>query len=276
MTTMTDLSQHISDQVKRQMNRPQIHEAWEKNYRAPANERFFEQAYDDFVKRIDQPPGSDALDIGCGICANSLRLARRGYIVSAADYSEPILAQARDNVSRNRLLDRITVGREDILSLSFPNDRFDLVLCWGVLMHIPKAEKAIEQLVRVAKPGGFVVLEEVNQYAPEARMMRLAWSALKMGITVTRTSRGYEQTSRFEGETLFWRHVNADWLIAQFARHSCSLVRRDSSMLSEMYIYARDMRLKEAIHRLNRFWARRVNLPRLALHNVFIFKKNSD
>ena len=171
---MADSRQDISEQVKRQMNRPQIHDAWEKNYRSPGNERFFEQAYDDFVRRIDQPPGSHALDIGCGICANSIRLARRGYVVSAADYSEPIIAQARENVSRHQLSDRVTIGREDILNLGFPTDHFDLVLCWGVLMHIPDAERAISQLVRVAKPGGFIVLEEVNQSAPEARMMRLA------------------------------------------------------------------------------------------------------
>ena len=258
------------------MNQPQIHDAWEKNYRSPGNERFFEQAYDDFVRRIDQPPGSRALDIGCGICANSIRLARRGYVVSAADYSEAIIAQARENVSRHQLSDRITIGREDILNLSFPNDHFDLVLCWGVLMHIPEAERAISQLIRVAKPGGFIVLEEVNQSAPEARMMRLVWSTLKKGITVTKTPRGYEQTSRFEGETLFWRHVNIAWLVTQFARRSCSLVRRDSSMLSEMYIYAPGALPKEAIHGLNRLWARHVNLPRLALHNIFIFRKNSD
>src|SRR5580698_6975199 len=87
--SMADSSKELTDQVKRQMNQPQIHESWEKVYRTTENEQFFEQAYDDFVKRIDQQPGSRALDIGCGICANSIRLARRGYIVSAADYSEP-------------------------------------------------------------------------------------------------------------------------------------------------------------------------------------------
>lgn len=273
---MADPSRDISEQVKRQMNQPQIHDAWERDYRGPGNERFFEQAYDDLVRRIDKLPGSRALDIGCGICANSIRLARRGYIVSAADYSEPILAQARDNVSRHHLLDRVSIGREDILNLSFPDDHFDLVLCWGVLMHIPDAERAISQLIRVAKPGGFIVLEEVNQNAPEARMMRLVWSALKKGITVTKTPRGYEQTSRFEGETLFWRQVNITWLVTQFARHSCRLFRRDSSMLSEMYIYAPGKLLKDTIHAWNRLWARDLNLPQLALHNVFIFRKNSD
>lgn len=143
---MVDSSQELSDRVKRQMNKPQIHDSWERTYRTPENERFFEQAYDEVVKTVNQPAGSRALDIGCGICANSIRLARRGYAVSAADYSEPILIQARENVSRNQLSDRIGIGREDILNLSFPNDHFDLVLCWGVLMHIPNAERAIGEL----------------------------------------------------------------------------------------------------------------------------------
>jgi 2-polyprenyl-3-methyl-5-hydroxy-6-metoxy-1,4-benzoquinol methylase len=271
---MANPSQNISEQVKRQMNQPQIHDAWERNYRSRENEQFFEQAYDDFVVRLAQPPGSRALDIGCGICANSLRLARRGYVVSAADYSEPILVQARKNVAKQGLSDRITIGREDILNLSFPNDHFDLVLCWGVLMHIPEAQRAINELIRVTKPSGFIVLEEINQNAPEALLMRLAWSALKKNVTISNTPRGYEQTSRFEGETLFWRHVNPDWLISQFEGCTCRLFRRDSSLLSETYIYIPSMFAKSAIHRLNRLWLRRVNLPRLAFHNVFIFRKN--
>ncbi len=271
---MVGSSEGLSDKVKRQMNRPQIHEAWEKTYRTSQNERFFEQAYDDFVRRIGQPPDSRALDIGCGICANSIRLARRGYVVSAADYSEPILVQARENVARNRLSDRITIGREDILDLSFPKNHFDLVLCWGVLMHIPSAERAISELVRVAKPGGFLVLEEINQRAPEAWMMRTAWSTLKKNIAIAKTTRGYEQTSGFEGESLFWRHANTEWLVSEFARRSCSLVRRDSGMFSDMYIYAPGKFLKGGITAWNRLWARRFNVAQLAFHNIFIFRKN--
>jgi 2-polyprenyl-3-methyl-5-hydroxy-6-metoxy-1,4-benzoquinol methylase len=268
------MGHELSDQVKRQMNQPQIHEAWEKAYRTAENEWFFEQTFDDIVRRIGQRASSRALDIGCGICANAIRLARRGYIVSAADYSEPILVQARENVSRNQLSDRVNIGREDIVKLSFSNDYFDLVLCWGVLMHIPDAERAISELTRVTKPGGFLILEEINKNAPEAWMMRTGWSALKKNITITKTPEGYEQTSRFEGETLFWRHASTRWLVAQFALNSCRLVRRDSGMFSDMYIYVPGKFLKTVINAWNRFWARRLNLPQLAYHNIFIFRKN--
>src|SRR5262245_58105187 len=176
---MANTIEEISDQVKRQMNQPQIHEAWEKAYRTEGNSRSFELAYDDFVKRIGQPKDSLALDIGCGICANSIRLAQRGYVVSAADYSESILGPARENVAAHQLSGRITISREDILNLTFPSDQFDLTLCWGVLMHIPDAKRAIAELVRVTKPGGYLVFEEINQNSPEARFMRLVWRVAK-------------------------------------------------------------------------------------------------
>ena len=38
----------------------------------------------------------------------------------------------------------------------------------GVRMHIPDVERAISELAPVTKPGGFLVLEEINQSAPEA------------------------------------------------------------------------------------------------------------
>jgi 2-polyprenyl-3-methyl-5-hydroxy-6-metoxy-1,4-benzoquinol methylase len=255
------------------MNQPQIHDVWEKTYRTAGNELFFEQAYDQFLNRLAQPVGSTALDIGCGICANSIRLARHGYIVSAADYSEPILDQARNNVAHHQLSDRISIGREDILGLSFHSNHFDLVLCWGVLMHVPEVERAIRELARVTKPGGFIVIEEINHNAPEACMMRTGWSMLKKNITIARTPAGYEQTSRFEGETLFWRHADIGWLVDQFAHHSCEMLHRDSGMFSDLYIYAPSTFLKKSINSWNRLWARYANIPQLAFHNVLIFRK---
>jgi 2-polyprenyl-3-methyl-5-hydroxy-6-metoxy-1,4-benzoquinol methylase len=267
-------TQELSERVKRQMNAPPIHDLWEKTYRTEGNERFFDLAYDRVVGVVGQPEGSRALDIGCGIGANSVRLARRGYLVSAADYSDPILERARENVRAKGLDERISVGREDILNLSFPDGHFDLVLCWGVLMHVPDVERAVSELVRVAKPGGFLVLEEVNMGAPEARLMRAFWRALKgKKIRVERVASGFEQTCGFAGEALFWRHTDPHWLTDRLGREGCALVDRSCSLASELFQYVPTRPVKAAVDALNRSWLRRVNRPGPAYHNVFIFKK---
>jgi hypothetical protein len=54
-------------------------------------------------------------------------------------------------------------------------------------------------------------------------MMRIAWSMPKKNITITKIASGYQQSGRFEGETLFWRRTNPNWLIAHFADRSCGL-----------------------------------------------------
>jgi ubiquinone/menaquinone biosynthesis C-methylase UbiE len=46
--------------------------------------------------------------------------------------------------------------------LPFENDRFDLVYSFKVLAHVPEIEKALEEMVRVLKPGGYLVPEFYN------------------------------------------------------------------------------------------------------------------
>ena len=224
----------LSEQVKRQMNRLPIHDSWEASYRTAGNEKTYEVCFDRFVKVLEQPTDSKALDIGCGICANSVRLARRGYRVTGGDYSEVILEPARQNIARHELPDRIAVQREDILALSFPSDSFDLVLCWGVLMHIPLAGKALNELVRVTKPGGYLVFEEINAGAPEARGMRLFWRLLRSGrIQSVKNETGFEQTSDFAHEKLFWRHTDPHWLEDQMRLRLCELAARQAGLFTE-------------------------------------------
>ncbi|MGO9463080.1 MAG: class I SAM-dependent methyltransferase [Isosphaeraceae bacterium] len=271
---MADAIESLSDDVKRQMSRPGIHQTWERRYRTEQTERFHEAAYDRLTKRLGQPEGSHALDIGCGICANSVRLARRGYRVSAVDYSESILEPARSNVREQGLADRITIDRGDILDLAFPTDHFDLALCWGVLMHIPDVERALNELIRVTKPGGVLVFEEVNLYAPEALAMRWYWAiAKRKKIKTTRTAAGHEYTCAFEGETLFWRHLDPGWLGDYLAAHSCTLIGRSSGTCSELDGLVPFQSLKSAVHGWNRFWLRNVDIPQLAYHNILMFRK---
>jgi ubiquinone/menaquinone biosynthesis C-methylase UbiE len=47
----------------------------------------------------------------------------------------------------------------DIMAIPFPDHSFDVVLCNHVLEHVPDDRKAIGELLRVLKPGGWAILQ---------------------------------------------------------------------------------------------------------------------
>ena len=77
--------------VQNLLARPDMHCQWEGDYRTAANEDFYERAFDSIIDELAPPPGATFLDAGCGPCAHSARLARRGFNVQAVDFSESAL-----------------------------------------------------------------------------------------------------------------------------------------------------------------------------------------
>jgi predicted SAM-dependent methyltransferase len=51
------------------------------------------------------------------------------------------------------------VRRVDIVSIEFPDDHFDFIICNHVLEHVVEDEKAMSELFRVLKRGGHAVLQ---------------------------------------------------------------------------------------------------------------------
>ena len=49
--------------------------------------------------------------------------------------------------------------KADICNLPFKDNEFDIILCNHVLEHIPDDTKAMEELYRILKPGGFGVFQ---------------------------------------------------------------------------------------------------------------------
>lgn len=114
-----------------------IHQKWVANYRTPEMQAFYDRAFDKIAKLLDAPPDSMILDAGCGSCAKAVLLASKGFHVTAVDYSANALRLAEETVGIHGFGDRITLQQENLLRLSFSDDSFQYVLCWGVLMHIP-------------------------------------------------------------------------------------------------------------------------------------------
>lgn len=63
------------------------------------------------------------------------------------------------NYTTTDLLSPIADVKADICNLPFENNSYDIILCNHVLEHIPDDTKAMQELFRVLKPGGYGVFQ---------------------------------------------------------------------------------------------------------------------
>ena len=102
------------------------------------------------------------LDVGCGPGFFSVLLARLGYEVTAVDYTENMLAEARKNAVHYGV--DIDFRRMDAQKLDFEDGIFDLVIGRNVLWNLEQPEQAYREWLRVLKPNGTVMNFDGNFY----------------------------------------------------------------------------------------------------------------
>jgi len=263
-----------SELLKKFLGKPDIHNLWEDAYRTQENERFFENALDYITTLLNAPQNATFLDVGCGICAHSRRLANRGFFVQAIDFSEKILEMAENHLQDFHLKDRIKIQRENILSLTFEDEIFDYILCWGVLMHISELENAISELTRVLKPGGMLVISEGNMFSLQSVILRtLKRLSGKERAVVKRTPAGLEYWTTSSNGLLLTREANIGWLKERFMRNGFAVQKHIAGQFSELYTRFSSRLVIKFIHLLNMLWFRYITLPYPAFGNIIILKK---
>lgn len=261
--------------VEECLTNPDIHQRWASlYYMAVENEKFFELAFDYIASVLSAPKNSIILDAGCGKCAHSIRLANRGFLVQAVDFSETVLKEAETNVKAKGLEDKISIRRENILSLSFEDETFKYVFCWAVLMHIPDLETAISELTRVLKLGGMLVIGENNMYSLESRILHNPrWLARKNNVSVEKTPAGIEYWHTTSDGTMITRHTNVQWLIEGFKSKGLTVKKHVVRQFTKLHLSFSSPLLKNLIHGFNNFWFRYIKIPYPALGNLIILQK---
>lgn len=112
----------------------------------------FYAKYADTLKPAE--PGARALDVGCGVGQVVARLADAGFEAHGVDVSEPNIERAKKFCPRCQLYD----GRK----LPFPDAHFASVGALNVLEHVDEPEQFIQELARVARIGGRIVISSPN------------------------------------------------------------------------------------------------------------------
>ncbi|MDD5953217.1 MAG: class I SAM-dependent methyltransferase [Oscillospiraceae bacterium] len=102
------------------------------------------------------------LDIGCGPGFFSILMAQCGHEVIGVDYSDEMVAHARENAATMR--QNIEFRRMDAQHLEFPDESFDLVISRNVMWCLEEPERAYREWLRVLRKGGRIVNFDGNFY----------------------------------------------------------------------------------------------------------------
>lgn len=103
------------------------------------------------------------LETGAGTGAYSIDLANRGYEVHAVELIEKNMDCLKKKI--NDKMNIIPVIRNAIDLSIYPNNMFDMVLCFGPLYHIKNEidrNKCIKESIRVCKPNGYIFFEYIS------------------------------------------------------------------------------------------------------------------
>jgi ubiquinone/menaquinone biosynthesis C-methylase UbiE len=100
----------------------------------------------------------DVLDVGCGTGFLSLELGARDHRVTGVDFAPAMIARAESKAAERRLAVRFEEG--DAEQLRFDPATFDLVISRHVLWTLPHPEVAIDEWMRVLRPGGRLVIAD--------------------------------------------------------------------------------------------------------------------
>lgn len=121
--------------------------AWAGHARTDERERYTRVLLDAL------PLGASVLELGCGGGVPTTRALAQRFVVIGMDISARHVELARHAVPAATFL----VG--DMAALDFPSERFDAVLAFYSLIHVPRDEHTVllRNVVRWLRPGGLFV-----------------------------------------------------------------------------------------------------------------------
>ncbi len=131
------------------------------------NELAREQNESMTARVLEALEGSDSslvLDAGCGYGRLSAQILDRytGTRIVGVDGSQPMIEVAKGQLDPERFAS--VLGRME--SMPFRSASFEVVLCMGVMMHVEDELGVVQELARLVKPNGRLLLTFFNRRSP--------------------------------------------------------------------------------------------------------------
>lgn len=157
--------------------------------------------------------GKKVLEAGVGAGTDFLQWVRCGATAYGIDLTEAAIEQTSKRLELYGLKAE-ELRQADCEQLPYADDCFDLVYSWGVIHHTPDTEKALSELIRVAKPGGEIKIMIYNRHSLVSfyRWWQMAllkgkpWISLSAVLKKHMENRGTRAFTDKEAADMFARH----------------------------------------------------------------------
>jgi len=126
---------------------------------------------------FDKHQGQRVLEIGLGLGADHQKWAEAGTDLFGVDLTNRSVAHVKRRLELLGLHSSLQVG--DAEKLPFPDNYFDVVYSWGVLMCTPDTPKAIREVYRVLKCGGTAKIMLYHKYSLVGFMLWVRYALLR-------------------------------------------------------------------------------------------------
>lgn len=145
------------------MDDPQESQAYDEMGHDLVNQQFVT----DFLAECTAGP--HVLDLGTGTARIPIELCRQNpdCLVLASDAAVSMLDIAKLNIAIEGFEHRIDLHHGDSKSLEFDDEVFDAVISNSLLHHLAEPQKAIAEMLRVAKPGGRIFVRDLMRPATD-------------------------------------------------------------------------------------------------------------
>lgn len=132
--------------------------------------RHMVEGAEQFIGRLDIRPGERVLDVACGSGNLAIPGARAGAVVTGVDIAPNLVAGARQRAQAEGLTIRFDEG--NVEALPYASASFDTVLTMFGAMFSPRPALVVDELIRVTRPGGRVVMANWTPDGFVGRMFR--------------------------------------------------------------------------------------------------------
>lgn len=154
-------------------------------------------------------PLGDVLEVGCGsgVVAEKLLTEHRAITLTAGDYDSAMVDAAGRRLAPFDA--RARAVALDATAIDFPDASFDTVLTFLMLHHVIDWESAVDEMVRVLRPGGRLIGYDLLKTAPSSIVHRLDRSPHRL------IGRG-ELAARFDELPVRVVSLRESWMFTRF------------------------------------------------------------